>query len=204
MTRKMNLAIFIIVSLLVASCFTLKFPFFTKPVKTSDNSTQINVKSLKVWHVGSGNDILDKVLDKLQQLGCNKIEHLEVQELLMSESFDFNESFLIIFDGNWISERVDDPELHKLFREVAYKGVKLVAIGGKTSKLLEALDKAGLNKLARDDAGNIRNPAYFDPTLVGFKLVETYTSEGHLHTYPSILISNTTNINTLVQELINW
>jgi len=119
-------------------------------------------------------------------------------------SMDFNEFSLVIFDGDWISERVDNPEIHSFFREAPYKGVKLTAIGGSTSKFFEALDKAGVNELGRDENGNVRNPAYFNPPLVGFKLKQASTPDGRQYSYPSIFCSNAENVDGMVQALINW
>lgn len=35
-------------------------------------------------------------------------------------------------------------------------------------------------------------------------MIETNTPEGYSHSYPSLLISNTTNIDVLVEALVNW
>jgi hypothetical protein len=73
-----------------------------------------------------------------------------------------------------------------------------------TSKFFEALNEAEINVLARDENGNIRNPAYFNPPIVGFKLKQATTPYGSTYSYPSIFASNTDDFDTMFQGLINW
>jgi hypothetical protein len=82
------------------------------------------------------------------------------------------------------------------FENAAYKGAKLVSIGGKTSKFFEALDKAGVCEIPITETGEIRNPAYYNPPLVGFRI-----KHGNGYTYPSILISDTNDIEGLIGAL---
>lgn len=194
-----------VLPLVVVGCFAItSTPLFNK---SADTPTQINLKNLTVLHIGSSNVILDKVLDRMQLLGVLQVKHLEMQELFSNDtsmSMGVNELSLVILDGDQISERVDNPEIHKFLREASYKRAKLTAIGGPTSKFFEALDKAGVNELGRDEAGTVRNPAYFNPPLVGFKLKQASTPDGHPYFYPSIFSSSTGNVDAMVQALINW
>lgn len=208
-TRKIGLmALSTVLPLLIVGCFALastpSFNGFT------DTPTKVNIKNLTVWHIGSSNTVLDTVLDGMQQLGVAEIKHLEIQEIQeffsndTSKSMSLKESLVVIFDGDWISERVDNLEIHRFLREASHKRAKLIAIGGLTSKFFEALDKAGVNELGRDETGNVRNPAYFNPPVVGFKLKEASTPDGYPYFYPSIFACNTENVDAIVQELINW
>ena len=203
--KKTFLTTLFIVFLLVS--YFIVFLISSRPtnyINYTDTSVQVDIKNLSVWLVGGNNELLDKFLDKLQQLGCKQIKRSETQEFSNLALTKFNDSSLTVFDGDWVSERVDDPEFHKLLKELVYKRTKIAAIGGETSKLLEALDKAGVDKLGRDETGNIRNPAYFNPPLVGFALILTYTLENKAYVYPSILMCNTSNVDTLIEELDKW
>lgn len=185
---------------LMLACFAL-----TSVVSSNgpENISQpVDLRNLKAFCIGSGdgNIVLDNILDRMQQLGAPQIQHVEIRKFY---SYDISES-LIILDGTWISKQIGNSEIHRVLREAASKRAKLVAVGGLTSEFFEALDKAGVNELCRDEAGNTRNPAYFDPPLVGFKLKEATTPEGHSYQYPSIFVSNSDDIDTLIQALTNW
>lgn len=186
--------------------------FFSEAVprnyeRPRDAHDHVDLENLTVYHIGSSNIILDKVLDKLQRLGVAQIEHLETQEFFSNDASTLispNRESLVIFDGDWISGQVDDLGIHRFLREASYKRAQLIAIGGSTSKFLEALDKAGINELGRNEDGNVRNPVYFNPPLVGFKLKQAGTPDGHPYSYPSMFSSNTENVDAMVQALINW
>ncbi|MEM2088496.1 MAG: hypothetical protein QXF52_07510 [Thermoproteota archaeon] len=201
-----NLAIgAIILSLTMVSilCFTLPSSLlFNEQVPS-----KVDLKDLAVWYIGDSNDVLEKVLNRMQQLGVKQTKRLEIQSFLSNntlESTSLNQKSLVIFDGHWISERVNDSEIHAFLRKASHQKARLMTVGGSTSKFFEALDKAGVDELGRDENGNIRNPAYHDPPLVGFMLKQARAPDGHSYSYPSIFISSSIDIDATVQELINW
>lgn len=206
-TRKIGLiALSMVLPLLIVGCFALAC---TPPFNEfTDVPTRINLKNLTVWHIGRGNARFEKALDKMQQLGVMQVKNLEIQKFTSNDTSksmeDLDESSLVIFDGDWISEQVNNPDVHRFLREASHKRAKLTAIGGLTSKFFETLDKAGVNEIGRDETGNVRNPAYSNPPLVGFKLKQASTPDGHSYFYPSIFTSNTENVDVMVQALINW
>ncbi len=108
------------------------------------------------------------------------------------------EGAFVIFDGKWVERNVNNLEFHEFLRDAVSKEIKLVAIGEHTSKFFEALHLAGVNELRREN-GISRNPAYWDPPLVGYKL-----KSGEGYTYPSILVSNTRDISELIEALRSW
>ncbi|MEM3712721.1 MAG: hypothetical protein QXR97_04200 [Thermoproteota archaeon] len=196
-----------LITIVLILCFTLPYSLFFNEQAFS----KFNIKDLVILYIGdNSNEVLNNVLNRMQQLGVKQTKRLEIQSLLSNNTLEsiknLNEKSLVIFDGYWISERVNDPEIHVFLRKASYQKARFMAIDGPTSKFFEALDKAGINKLGRDENGNIRNPAYNDPPFVGFTLKEARTPDGHSYFYPSIFISNTTteDINAMVQELINW
>lgn len=102
-----------ILLLLVVGFFALtSTPPFNKSAGTP---IHINLKNLTVWHIGSSNVILDEVLERMQLLGVLQVMHLGMQEFFLNDtpiSMDVNELSLVIFDGDQISERVGNPEIH--------------------------------------------------------------------------------------------
>ncbi|KXA91569.1 hypothetical protein AKJ63_00640 [candidate division MSBL1 archaeon SCGC-AAA259D18] len=116
---------------------------------------------------------------------------------------EVKEGAIVAFDSKWVQANVDNSKFHGFLKNAASKRIGLVAIGGDTSKLFRALHLAGVHKFGREnkDSGNFiyRNPAHNDPPMVGYKLMD----DGE-HTYPSILISNSREIDELVEALRSW
>jgi hypothetical protein len=75
----------------------------------------------------------------------------------------------------------------------------MVMVGGATSKFFEALDRAGLYEIPVTETGIVRNPAYFNPPLVGFRMK---TAEGYA--FPSLLFSCSTSVDNLEEGLVGW
>ncbi len=110
--------------------------------------------------------------------------------------------FLVIFDGNWISQYVHvvsvngsvdgtlDDEVQKFFTSLVLsnKHVAFVAIGGKTRSLLDALYIAGI---CSEPGSTI---CQHDPTVIGYKY----------QPYASLLIVRNDNSTDIVELLINW
>jgi hypothetical protein len=133
------------------------------------------------------------------------MKRLEIQEMASEELPSFDDLSLVIFDGEWLSEHYEDSEVYVFLQKASRGRAKLVVVGGLTSKFLEALDKAGVEKLvAKDEEGNVRNPAYDNPPLVGFRWKTEITPDGKLYQYPSILISNTDDVKTMIESLVGW
>lgn len=196
--KKITLMILsMILPLLLVVCFTLaSTSYFNKSASTS---AVVDPKDVTIWHIGSSNVILDTILVKMQQLGAEVKRPNNT-----SISASLNEMSLVVFDGDWISERINDYDIHRFLGDACRGKAKLIAAGGSTSRFFEALDKAGINELGRDDTGNMRNPAYFNPPIVGFKLKQAITPNGQQYSYPSIFTSNTLDIDVMVQALTNW
>lgn len=159
---------------------------------------EFSAQSLTVWHVGSDNDLIRAILDKLQAQGAS-VNHFNDFPLQITPS----DKTLVVFDGDWISNTSSTYKC-RMFLQMAYKSSCLVAVGGATSGLLNALDKAEVYRLGRDEDGNIRNPAHSNPSASGFKLKTATTPTGEAYTYPSIFISDSKDVNVITEALINW
>jgi len=165
----------------------------------SDTSGPKRLGKTTVLAIGCSTSLFEEVTKAMENRGAN-VSYLEdVPDF--TEGID--EGVVVMFDGDWLEENLENYTFHDFLRKCVSERSKLTTVGGRTSLFFEALDKAEVNKLYRDENGNSRNPAYFDPPLVGFKIVETTTPEGP-NVYPSILISNTNNVDTMIQALFDW
>jgi hypothetical protein len=94
-----------------------------------------------------------------------------------------------------------------LFNYLLYaynNGERLTAIGGSTSTFFEALDEAGVYKIAQSPSGNFANPASRNPPLVGIMLKQASRPDGSLYWYPSILTCNSPDPEAMVKSLTEW
>jgi len=203
--KKGSLAIISIILPMLTIGLAITFGYISN--SSTSAPAKVNLKDFKVLQVGQGNKIYNEVLARIKTLGVSQVKSLDIQSYASEEASDVSVSQspgLVVFDGEWLSKRTDDANVHKFLKTASGKAAKLIAVGGSTSKLLEALDKAKVNELGREDDGTLRNPAYFNPSVVGFCYKETKTPTGSVFQYPSIFISNTDNTDTMVQSLISW
>lgn len=173
----------------------------------TDAPAKVDIKTMTVWHIGISNSLLDTALSKMQQLGVTQIKRLAAQEPLSNrtlEALSFNDTSMVVFDGDWISTRGHNLDIQRLLIVSSGEGAKLVVVKGLTSKLFEVLDEAGVHKLGRDVNGNLRNPVQFNPPIAGWMMKQASTPDGQSYFFPSIFASNTTDTDTMVQELVNW
>jgi len=166
---------------------------------TVNGSTQETLKGWTVWHVGGSSEMIDSVLSEMERAGA------VVKQSTWFIIFSLlNNSSIVVFDGNWISAQKDRYEAHFFLQEASSRRAALTAIGGSTSGLFDALDKAGVHELGRDAAGNVRNPASIDPRAAGFAWRYAVTPYGTQYSYPSILITNALGAQEMVEVLSGW
>lgn len=104
-----------------------------------------------------------------------------------------------VFDGAWFAANRDTAELRSYLGRSVSSGSRVVIIGDQTSVLYEVLDQLGIMRLAIDESGNLRNPAYMNPPQVGFMI----KGQGD-ESWPSHLASLSDNPDVLATALINW
>lgn len=105
----------------------------------------------------------------------------------------------LVFDGQWMAEHRGDTAVRAVVTTAVQQGAGVVMIGGQTSRLLEVLQSAGVYQIPETESGQVRNPAYFDPPLVGFKIQNSTVRSG-----PSLLLSNSDDTDTLANALLGW
>src|SRR5207249_6449619 len=100
---------------------------------------------------------------------------VEVTELanLSAAATRVNGSSVVVFNSDWLTGKVGAVALTDFFKAILPSQVKLVALGGPTSLLFDAL------KWARDGiVAEGRNPAYDNPPLAGYKLKQATGWDG--------------------------
>ncbi|NIQ07860.1 MAG: hypothetical protein GWO20_19720, partial [Candidatus Korarchaeota archaeon] len=173
--KSVQLLAFLLISQLLFS--STVFPIsgvllnFNRASNSADFSIQSNGK-LHVFCIGNSNDKLLGVLNGLQsRVNQVQVKHSKIRDLIEPSPVNIDSSSLVVFTSNWLHERINNPDLHRLLGRVAYSQGKLATIGGRTKVLFEALDKANIHHIAGKN-GIKRNPAYFNPPLTAFKLVK--------------------------------
>jgi len=172
----------------------------------SAQQESLNLQGTVVVHIGETGGLSAQVAYAMEFLEANVTSLQDLPALQNLPEMGLNDSVTVIFDATWITDRVNDTNLHEFFREAASKGVALVTIGNETSNLYYALDYAGVYNSVYEENGTIvdRNPVSFNPIMAGFKMKSAVTETGKQHQYPSIFGSNAGDVDSLVQALAEW
>jgi hypothetical protein len=109
------------------------------------------------------------------------------------------DSFIVV-SGDWISSRVNDNQTQTFLFNILGKGAKIVAIGGPTGRLFDAVINSNVGKLT--SATILPQPTNWPGT--GFWLKTSTTAYGATSLYPSYLGQNTTDPNALIQGWNDW
>lgn len=140
-------------------------------VNESTGDEGIKLTDVTIWHVGS-NSLLDKVLDRTRELGVQEVKTLEASWFYSNntlESLGLNEMSLVVFDGYWIAEQVNNGNVHRFLRESSRSVLAFVAIGGPTSKFLEVIDNARIEEMSHE-GGRVSGTQPGDPLEIAFGL----------------------------------
>jgi hypothetical protein len=180
----------VVVFLLISAVALLTAPASPAAAEAVANP---EVGNLIVLHLGGG-DLASQVVDRLEEMGAEAIDSTDIPEAV-----EPGPDVIVIFGGQWFEQRMYETTLHDFLRAASSAGAGVVMAGGSTSKFLEALDRAGTLEIPVTETGQIRNPAYFDPPMVG---VGSKTGGGHVG--PSLFFSDTSNPDVLAESLVRW
>jgi len=188
-----------LLTLVISSVLLLRKPQLKD--RSSESPVSLDLHNYTIAHFGKVNNLSIQVITKFIESGAKVIISNELFEFL-----ELNASLIVMLDTEWVQEKINDKKLHDFLRNATPKEVKLVALGGNTSKLFETLDKAGVYEIPVTETGQVRNPAYNNPPLVGLKMKTAYTPNGYRYLYPSIMLSGVTahNIDEIVHSIIAW
>ncbi len=153
----------------------------------------VNLDSLTILHVGGG-DLATQLVHRLEEAGGRVVRSPGIPE-----APDLGPEVIVVFGGEWFEQRAYDPALHDFLRLASSRGASLVMADGTTTVFFEVLDMAGLYGIPVTETGEVRNPAYFNPALAGFRMKEV---DGH--TGPSFLLSMESSAHILAESLVSW
>lgn len=150
--------------LAIAICFAMlvsALALFTLQNRDGNNSAlnQPNLAGLSIIAIGQSSPLFEEVTSQLSSYGAN----IEVSVSLPNST---SEGMCVLFDGNWIDSRLNqtiiiDDQFKTFLIDAIPKNVRLVAIGGNTLRLFDAVRATGLS--------NITNPCTVSPPIVGHR-----------------------------------
>jgi hypothetical protein len=159
-----------------------------------------NISALKTqtfWYFAEdSNPLFNQTVTRLETYGIPAIR-LDSSQITTTQTLRMTstpDSF-ILFPGDWIAARVNDNQTQTFLSRVLNKEAKVVAIGGQTGALFDALKKGGL-------IANVTPEPYAPAT--GFRLKVGTTPNGGTYLYPSNLYQNTSDPNALIQGWNDW
>jgi len=141
------------------------------------------------------NPLFNQTVTRLETYGIPAIR-LDSSQLTTNQTLRMTstpDSF-ILFPGDWIAARVNDNQTQTFLSHVLNKGAKVVAIGGQTGALFDALKNAHV-------INNVTPEPYAPSTGFRFKIA---TSTSGTYLYPSNLYQNTSDPNSLIQGWNDW
>lgn len=175
LTKRGVLRVFTLVFLISALVFIpLSAPSAQAEAQTNLASAKLD--NLTILHIGGGAPA-SQLVDRLEKMRAHVFRSSDILGAV-----ELDPEVVIIFGGEWFEGRVYDTELHDFLRLASSRGASIVMLGGATSKFFEALDRAGVYEIPVTETGIVRNPAYLNPPLVGFRMK---TADGY--TFPSLL-----------------
>ncbi len=174
----------------------LALTYFAAAPSQPETSTQLSglqADNLSILLIGDG-ALATQLVDRLEEAGGRVIRSPGIPE-----AADLGPEVVVVFGGEWFEQRVDDAELHEFLRLASPLDAGLVMADGTTSVFFEALDRAGLYGIPVTETGEVRNPAYFNPALAGFRMKEVGGHAG-----PSLLLSMGSSPGVLAESLVDW
>ena len=152
-----------------------------------------------VVFVGSQSGFAGETLAFLKSyFGGPTVEVTEVANLSAAAA-RVDRASLVVFNSDWLMGKVGAVALTEFFKTILPSQVKIVALGGPTSLLFDAL------KQARDGIfSGGRNPAYDDPTLAGYMLKQGIGPDGTAHYGDSILVGYPADAQSAADSISTW
>jgi hypothetical protein len=118
----------------------------------------------------------------------------------LSEATTFaNGSSIVVFNSDWLVGKVRQAALTDFFKAILPTQVKIVALGGPTSLLFDALQQARPGIFPEE-----RNPGYDDPPLAGYRLRQAKNFDGSPYFVESILIGRPSSAAEAVDPIATW
>ena len=179
------------VSLLVFGCLLREPASVPKNPTVSENGV--------VVFIGSKSGFAGETLAILKsRFSGPTVEVTELANLSAAATL-VNRSSVVVFNSDWLTGKVGAVALTDFFTTILPLQVKIVALGGPTSLLFDAL------KQARDGIfAEGRNPASDNPPLAGYMLKQATSWDGTAYFGDSILAGYEPDPQSVADSISNW
>jgi hypothetical protein len=217
--RYKKLILTLIISLII-SISIISILYFTASVNAfnKNSSTRVSevassvLKDYDLMFIGeSDNEWFNSLWRELKTYNISISEFKDLEDILAKpEKLRTNAiGVLIFFSGDYLDKNLNNTKFInslRMIHELCGEGrCFYVAVGGKTSRLFDVLDKAGIYSVYQPTSKGFTyvNPAYFNPRAAGLHLkVCAYESKKWI--VPEVFGSNASSIEGLIEGLANW
>lgn len=153
--------------------------------------------------VGDTSDYVDSLIDRFVARGMD-VEWFDLDDVSGGFQPSGERPVVIIFYGDWLASNMLNPELRGFITSLPLHKVSLVAVDGNTSSLFDLLYEVGIYTDIVAENGVKRNPAHFNPVVAGYRHITGVMPNGSIYYYPSILVSNPSSVDGVVNVIVEW
>jgi len=218
--RYKKLILTLIISSIIISISLIFILYSTTSANTFNKSSSTRVsevassvlKDYDLMFVGeSDNEWFNSLWRELKTYNISISEFKDLEDILAKpEKLRTNAiGVLIIFSGDYLDKNLNNTKFInslRMIHELCGEGrCFYVAVGGKTSRLFDVLDKVGIYSVYQPTSKGFTyvNPAYFNPRAAGLSLkVCTYESKKWI--VRGVFGSNASSVESLIEGLANW
>jgi len=218
--RYKKLILTLIISSIIISISIISILYSTASVNAfnKNSSTRVSevassvLKDYDLIFIGeSDNEWFNSLWRELKTYNISIFEFKDLEDILAKPEKPRANAIgvLIIFSGDYLDKNLNNTKFInslRMIHELCGEGrCFYVAVGGKTSRLFDVLDKAGIYSVYQPTSKGFTyvNPAYDNPRAAGLSLkVCTYESKKWI--VRGVFGSNASSIEGLIEGLANW
>jgi len=218
--RYKKLILTLIISSIIISISIISILYSTASVNAfnKNSSTRVSevassvLKDYDLMFIGeSDNEWFNSLWRELKTYNISIFELKDLEDILAKPEKPRASAIgvLIMFSGDYLDKNLNNTKFInslRMIHELCGEGrCFYVAVGGKTSRLFDVLDKAGIYSVYQPTSKGFTyvNPAYFNPRAAGLSLkVCTYESKKWI--VRGVFGSNASSIEGLIEGLADW
>jgi len=166
----------------------------------SERNNVLMPSKIHIVLIGDRPIFINKFRNDLENLGVASITIIRSEsELRFISSRDIDKYCILLIDSYWLEKNIKSEQLKTLVLLSLKNGSLVASYGNKTSLLFMLLKSIYPNIYAEG-----RNPAYYNPPLVGYRIITKYDSNYGRYYGDQIFISNSNEDDNLSEILISW